>query len=447
MKSDCAKINSVKKESLDKKSHKNGGANNHEQLAPMINYDMYDVTDATTVDSQRPHSLHPKKSGNAGVRVAVCIIIAILTGLIGFVIGTRMQNLSATQLDYSVLNDVYNVLSSKFDGRLDKKALIEGAAKGLVAGAGDIYTEYMTAEEYGELETDLSGEIQGIGVEIGLNGDGLLSVISTLDDSPAREAGLQSGDLIEKVDGQDATGWTTNQAASAIRGDVGTKVKITVVRDGEEKEFEITRAKIENPSVTWEIDDNNIGYMRISTFGDDTAELAKEAADEFADKAVDGAILDLRDNTGGYVDAAQAVASLWLNKGETITQERANNRTVATVKAVGGNVLKNIPTVVLMNGATASSSEITAGALRDNAGAKLVGTQSYGKGLVQEVVDLQNGDVLKVTVAKWYTPNGDNINKEGLTPDEKVDMTAEQYNSGNDTQRQKAVEMLTSKDD
>ena len=436
----------MKKESLDKKSNKKGGANNHEQLAPVINYDMYDIAGATTADSQRPHSLHPKKSGNAGVGVAVCIIIAILTGLIGFVIGTRMQNLSATQLDYSVLNDVYNVLSSKFDGQLDKKALIEGAAKGLVAGAGDIYTEYMTAEEYGELETDLSGEIQGIGVEIGLNGDGLLSVISTLDDSPAREAGLRSGDLIEKVDGQDATSWTTNQAASAIRGDVGTKVKITVVRDGEEKEFEITRAKIENPSVTWGIDDNNIGYMRISTFGDDTAELAKEAADEFADKAVDGVILDLRDNTGGYVDAAQAVASLWLNKGETITQERANNRTIATVKAVGDNVLKNIPTVVLMNGATASASEITAGALRDNAGAKLVGTQSYGKGLVQEVVDLQNGDVLKVTVAKWYTPNGGNINKEGLTPDEKVDMTAEQYNSGNDTQRQKAVEMLTSKD-
>ena len=356
-----------------------------------------------------------------------------------------MQNLSATQLDYSALNEVYNVLQSKYDGQLDKDALIDGAAKGLVAGAGDIYTEYMTAEEYNNLEVELSGEFYGIGVEIGLNGDGQLSIISTLDDSPAREAGLMGGDLIYTINGEDATGWTTSYAASQIKGDLGTKVKISVIRDGEEKEFEIERAKIENPSVTWEIDDNGIGYMRISTFGEDTAQLAQWAADEFVSEGVRGIVLDLRSNTGGYVDAAQAVASLWLNKGETITQERTNNRTVATIKATGNNVLKDIPTVVLIDGATASASEITAGALRDNAGAELIGYQSYGKGVVQEVVDLSNGDVLKVTIAKWYTPNGDNIDGEGLKPDEEVEMTAEQYNSGDDTQLERAKEILLDK--
>ena len=411
---------------------------NQAPVAPIVNQ----PTD------RAPHSIHPDKpnrSGKSGVGVIVCLIIALLTGVIGFTLGTRMQNLSATQLDYSALNEVYNVLQSKYDGQLDKNALIDGAAKGLVAGAGDIYTEYMTAEEYNNLEVELSGEFYGIGVEIGLNGDGQLSIISTLDDSPAREAGLMGGDLIYTINGEDATGWTTSYAASQIKGDLGTKVKISVIRDGEEKEFEIERAKIENPSVTWEIDDDGIGYMRISTFGEDTAQLAQWAADEFVSEGVRGIVLDLRSNTGGYVDAAQAVASLWLNKGETITQERTNNRTVATIKATGNNVLKDIPTVVLIDGATASASEITAGALRDNAGAELIGYQSYGKGVVQEVVNLSNGDVLKVTIAKWYTPNGDNIDGEGLKPDEEVEMTAEQYNSGDDTQLERAKEILLDK--
>ena len=415
-----------------------------ETLPPIVNQ----APLAPTIDQPRnraPHSIHPDKrrrSGGASVGIIVCLIIALLTGVIGFTLGTRMQNLSATQLDYSILNEVYNVLQSKYDGQLNKEALLDGAVKGLVAGAGDIYTEYMTAEEYSNLEVELSGEFYGVGVEIGLNGDGQLSIISTLDDSPARAAGLQAGDLIYTINGEDATGWSTSYAVSKIRGDLGTKVKISVIRDGEKKEFEIERAKIENPSVTWEIDDDGIGYMRISTFGDDTAGLAEQAAKEFIDKGVKGIVLDLRSNTGGYVDAAQAVASLWLNRGETITEERSGNKTIASIKATGGNILKDIPTVVLIDGATASASEITAGALRDNAGAELVGYQSYGKGLVQEVVSLSNGDVVKVTIAKWYTPNGDNINGEGLKPDEEVEMTAEQYNSGDDTQLERAKEIL-----
>lgn len=409
---------------------------NREPLAPVVKYDDR---------GPAPHSIHPAKmdrTSKFSIGILGCLIVALLTGVIGFTIGTRLQNLSATQLDYSRLAEVYNVLSAKYDGKLDKNKLLEGALKGMVAGTGDIYTEYMTAEEYSLLETDLSGELNGIGVEIGMNDDGLLSVISTLDDSPAKEAGLLAGDLIEKVDGEDATGWTTSQAAAKIRGEKGTKVKITVVRDGEEKEFEVERQKIENPSVKWETDDDRIGYIRISTFGDDTAMLAQEAAEDFVANNVRGIILDLRSNTGGYVDAAQAVTSLWLNKGETITQERAGSQTLATVKATGGNILKDIPTVVLIDGATASASEITAGALRDNAGAKLVGYQSYGKGLVQEVIELNSGDYLKVTIAKWYTPNGDNINEEGLKPDEEIEMTSAQYNSGDDTQRERAKEML-----
>ena len=170
--------------------------------------------------------------------------------------------------------------------------------------------------------------------------------------------------------------------------------------------------------------------------------MSREAAEQLVDSGVKGIVLDLRSNTGGYVDAAQAVASLWLNAGDTVTQERAGNRTIATVSATGGNILKDYPTVVLIDGATASASEIVAGALRDNASAKLVGYQSFGKGLVQEVVELNNGDILKVTIAKWYTPNGDNINEEGLKPDEEVEMTSQQYNSGDDTQLDRAIEII-----
>lgn len=381
---------------------------------------------------------------SAGISVVVCVIVALLTGVIGFTIGTRMQGAAPIgSLDYSQLNEVYRALSSKFDGNLDKQKLIEGAARGLVDAAGDEYTTYMTSDEMKELQTDLSGEIEGIGVEIGQNKDGYLSVISVLDDSPAIKAGLKAGDLIEKIDGRDSLKWNASQGASKVRGKSGTQVKLTIVRDNEEKEFTITRAKIDNPSVKWEIKNNNIGYMRISTFGDDTTDLAEQAAQEFKDKNVKGVVLDLRGNTGGYVDAARGVSSLWLDEGATITQERnGKGQVLDTVKATGDNILKGAPTVVLIDGSTASASEITAGALHDLAGAKLVGQKSYGKGVVQEVVNLNNGDELKVTVAKWYTPKGKNIQKQGIEPDEKVDMTAEQYNSGDDTQLNKALDIL-----
>ncbi len=398
--------------------------------------------------SNPPRSIHPDKQPGGKARRTIglrtSLAVAVMTCLIGFAVGTRLQNLSVTQLDYTSLGDVYNALSAKYDGSIDRSKLLVGAAKGLVDAVGDKYTSYMTAKEYADLETDLSGELNGIGVEIGLGNDGLVSVISTLDDSPARKAGLLPGDIIEKVDGDDMTGQSTSVVANRIRGKVGTTVKIVVVRNRAEKSFQITRTKIENPSVKWSIKDG-IGYIRVSTFGDDTGALAEKAAKDLVGKKVKGVVLDLRSNTGGYVNAAQELASLWLKQGELITTERAGNKILGKVTASGGDILSKVPTVVLIDGATASSSEITAGALRDKVGAKLVGTKSYGKGLVQEIVDLKNGDKLKVTIAKWYTPNGDNINQAGLKPDIEVKMTAQQYNAGNDTQLKKALEVLAGK--
>lgn len=451
-----------RKQESDKANLISGGLDADLGLAPVAGVqpaeaELVDTAEAKPADqdepadqrrSNPPRSIHPDKHPGGKARRTIglrtSLAVAVMTCLIGFAVGTRLQNLSVTQLDYTSLGDVYNALSAKYDGSIDRSKLLVGAAKGLVDAVGDKYTSYMTAKEYADLETDLSGELNGIGVEIGLGNDGLVSVISTLDDSPARKAGLLPGDIIEKVDGDDMAGQSTSVVANRIRGKVGTTVKIVVVRDRAEKSFRITRTKIENPSVKWSIKDG-IGYIRVSTFGDDTGTLAEKAAKELVDKKVKGVVLDLRSNTGGYVNAAQELASLWLKQGELITTERAGSKILGKVTASGGDILNKVPTVVLIDGATASASEITAGALRDKVGAKLVGTKSYGKGLVQEIVDLKNGDKLKVTIAKWYTPNGDNINQAGLKPDIEVKMTAQQYNAGNDTQLKKALEVLADK--
>ncbi|MCL2037768.1 S41 family peptidase, partial [Candidatus Saccharibacteria bacterium] len=235
--------------------------------------------------------------------------------------------------------------------------------------------------------------------------------------------------------------WTPDKAVDQIRGPSGSTVKLAILRDGATQEFSITRARITNPSVRSEIVDG-IGYLRISRFGDDTASLTEQAATQFKEANVKGIILDLRGNGGGYVDSAQAIASLWLKPGSVVVQERRGDRVFDTLKASGDPTLLDVPTVVLIDGGSASASEIVAGALRDNGAAKLVGEESYGKGSVQELLTLRSGAGLKVTVAKWYTPKGSNINGDGLSPDVEVSMTAEQFDAGDDTQRAAAVDIL-----
>jgi carboxyl-terminal processing protease len=269
-------------------------------------------------------------------------------------------------------------------------------------------------------------------------------VVSPIDDSPAKAAGLRAHDVITAINGETSVSWAPEKAVTKIRGEAGTTVKLTIMRDGEATEYSITRAKITVPSVESEIVDG-IGYLRVSQFGDDTTSLARAAAKDFKDKGVKGIILDLRGNGGGYVDASVSVSSLWLKNGATVVEERRGSKVFNTEKALGSPILEGIKTVVLVDGGSASASEIVAGALRDSGVATLVGTKTYGKGSVQEIVPLKSGASLKITIAKWYTPKGKNINGDGLEPDEKVEMTAEEYNAGNDTQRARAIDILTKK--
>lgn len=386
------------------------------------------------------------------VKATTVVLVVLLVGIASFVCGTRSasitawlkgsQNASAPQaLDFSSLQQVYDQLRTEYDGKVDAQKLIDGAKKGLVSATGDPYTVYFTDEEAKQFNDDLEGKFSGIGAEIGTKNNDLI-ISSTLDDSPAKKAGLLRDDILAQVNGEDVADWSIDQAVSKIRGEKGTTVKLKVVRNQELKEISIVRDDIINPSVKYEILEGNIGYLRISRFADDTTNLAQKAADEFVSKGVKGAILDLRGDGGGYLTAAQNVAGLWLESGKEIVQERTGSTVQETLKAQGSARLKGIKTVVLIDGGSASASEIVAGALSDHKAATLIGTKTYGKGSVQQLVELPLGGQLKVTIAKWYTPSGKNIDKEGISPDTEVKQTDADTAAGNDSQKNKAIETI-----
>lgn len=384
------------------------------------------------------------------VPLPTVILISVFVTLVSFVSGTRSNEIiakfdgkqSPASLDLSSLDEVYGVLRSKYDGKLDTQALIDGAKHGLVEATGDPYTAYFTAKEAEQFESDLEGSFEGIGAELGKRNDQLL-IISTLDDSPAKKAGLLANDVIVGVNEEDATKWTVEQAVSKIRGEKDTTVKVSVLRgDQGIKTFSITRAAITNPSVKSEITADNVGILRISRFGaNDTDSLSRQAANQFKAAGVTAVVLDLRGNGGGYLEAANDVASLWLEDKVIVTQ-REGGVVVDTLRSNNDAPLQGIKTIVLIDGGSASASEIVAGALRDHGAATLVGQKSFGKGSVQTVEDLRSGGQLKVTVAKWYTPNGKNINKEGIKPAVEVSLTPDDINANRDPQKDKALELL-----
>lgn len=397
--------------------------------------------------SQIPVAPKNKKRFGLGTLLAVVLIVA----LVSFVFGTRANNLSVLisdsqnkqlpeNLDYSSVEEVYDRLREKFDGKLDATKLLDGAKKGLVEATGDPYTVYFTDEEGKEFMNDLEGTFSGIGAELDKR-DTRLFIVSTLDDSPARKAGLLANDTIVKVNDQDTADWSTDKAVSEIRGEKGTTVKLTILRDQELKEFSIVRQEIITPSVKWEVADN-IGYLRISRFAEtNTIDLATQAAEDFKAKGVKGVVLDLRGNGGGYLEAAQKISSLWL-QDKTVVQERRDEQVVDTLRSGSSPSLAGMPTVVLVDGGSASASEIVAGALRDNNAAQLVGVKTFGKGSVQEIEKLSSTGQLKVTVAKWFTPNGKNISKEGIAPDVEVKISDENLKNNQDPQKDKAFELL-----
>ncbi len=349
------------------------------------------------------------------------------------------------QLDLSSVNNVYSILKNNFDGTINTTDLINGAKEGLVGATGDPYTQFFNPKEAQAFNDELQGSIIGIGAEIGTDDNGNIVIVSPLDGYPAQNAGLKPKDVIAAINSKSTQGMSVDAAVSKIRGDAGTKVTLTIIRsEGNPFQVTITRTKITIPSVTWS-ESGSIGYMKISQFTDDTSDLAQKAANEFKAKGVKGVVLDLRSNPGGYLDAAVNVSSLWLDQGKTIVSERRGSTIISTEYSNGTNTLKGLPTAVLINDGSASASEITAGALHDNGAATLVGQKSFGKGSVQQVINLADGSEMKVTIAHWYTPDGKNINKQGIQPDVGVAITDAQAKAGQDPQKDKAFQIVQSK--
>ena len=348
-------------------------------------------------------------------------------------------NSDSTTVDWSSLNEVYQKLVDHYDGDIDKSEVLDGAKAGLVAALGDRYTTYMTASQASDYDDSLHGKVgAGIGVSIRKSSlNDYTYVVRTLPDNPARKAGVLAGDIIYKVDGEEVYDNSVDEIAKKIRGETGSEVTVTVVRDGKEKSFTMKRESINNVSAYVEYD-GKTAIITVTRFDNDTGKLVQEFAADFDDKGVNKVILDLRGNGGGYVSAAQDLLSLWLDNQKILIQKSRHYGNTTTNSSSGKAILSDTKTVVLVNGSTASASEIVAGALQDYEKATIVGETTFGKGVVQNLFDLSGGTVLKVTTAEWYTPNDRSINKTGITPDIEVERSYEDINAMRDPQLDKA---------
>ncbi len=347
-------------------------------------------------------------------------------------------------IDYSSLNQLYDALRQNYNGKLTEQQVLDGLKRGLAGAANDPYTEYFTAQEAKDFNTQLDGQsLTGIGAQLDKDKDGNVVVMSPLPGSPAEAAGLRAKDIIMAVDGQSTAGLSVNQAVQKIRGPAGSKVELGIVRGGTKQlTFTITRAQITVPTATSKVLDNGVGYLQISQFGDNTYDLVQQEVAKLKAAGVSKLVLDLRDNPGGEVTSAQNIASLWLRSGDLIMQEKRGNTVVDSYRANGTNTLQGMPTVVLVNNGSASAAEILALALRDHKAATIIGEKSYGKGVVQQMIPFSDGSELKVTIAQWYSPNGTSINHQGITPDQTVTISDADAAAAKDTQLQAAQDYL-----
>lgn len=396
------------------------------------------------MNPQSPH-LQPVPPRAPTNRFTVFLVVVVVA-IISFVAGTRSHELgwlfgqtTKDSLNISRVEEAYKVLRKNFDGDLDASKLSDGAAAGMVAAAGDPHTTYLTSEQAAEFDSQLRGEVSGIGAEIGVRGD-QPTILRLLDNSPAMRAGLKVGDVFMSVDGKLTNKADAATTADLIRGKAGTQVKLVVMRDKKTQEFTITRATVTDKSVDSEIR-GDIGIIKIRRFDSDTGTLARQAAEGMKAKGVHGVILDLRDNPGGFLEQSRDVAGIWLDHKLVVSERRGGKQTEA-LDSTGIPVLAGIKTILLVNSSSASASEIVAGALKDHKVATLIGETTYGKGTVQQVINLSGGAQLKVTIAHWYTPNGVNITKKGIAPDQKVDLTLEDLNAGRDPQLDAALKQF-----
>lgn len=391
------------------------------------------------------------KSGSKyGVlKIIITIIITAVITYFCTITFTLKSYLNGSDLTYlsTKLSLIKQKLESIYIYDTDEDKMIESAIKGYVEGIDDKYTQYLTTEEMTELMEDTSGNYVGIGVYLADNtADNTILIIGVIEESVAEEVGLQAGDIIKKVDGVEYNGDQLDQATDIIKGEEGTDVNITIIRNSEEQEFTIKRSNINIKSVSSEMKSDNIGYIKIGSFNEGTAEEFKQAYNNLKNENLSGLVIDLRNNGGGLVTESLEIAETMVEKGKTllITSNKEHKEKIETSKE---DPIVDVPVTILINQNTASASEILAGILRDDCNYEIIGTTSYGKGVIQTVYSFTDGSGLKVTSEEYFTPNHNAINKVGITPDIEVKLDAEWENVSNipyenDLQLQTAINEL-----
>lgn len=396
-------------------------------------------------------------------KVILIVIIAVMisaTATFGIMSYHPINgNIIISEDEYAAYKNVLNEYGKLFELRqyveenyyipVDDKKLKTGMYKGLFDGLEDPYSNYLTKEEYEELMISTQGEYQGIGVTVAPGQDGFILVIAPIEGTPAERAGIKSGDKIVKINGTEYTAEQMDEAVSKMRGEPGTKVNITVLRQGEEEllNYDIIRAKVKLKTVKSEVIEGDIGYIRISSFESKTYEDFKNQLRDLQLKNVKGLILDLRDNPGGLVDQSLKIADMLMDKNVIVyTEDRKGNKEYHE----SDRSRIDIPYVILVNGGTASASEILSAGVKDTQSGTIIGTTTFGKGIIQRIIPFENGDGIELTIAQYFSPEGHVIHGIGIEPDIKVEITEENLEDGilkreNDPQFQNALETLKSK--
>lgn len=374
----------------------------------------------------------------AGCAAALAIMFLAGNGAFGSTVAVEKdQYRYYRQLDdrYSKLNQIYDDITANYYKEPDEKDLETGMYKGLMAGLGDVYSGYMTAEEFRSWSDTTLGEFEGIGINFSINTKGEFVILGTIPGTPAEKAGLQAGDLILAVDGKVYADMET--VSAALKGKAGTRVRVTYDRDGKEREVTIKRAKIISQTVESKMLENRIGYMALSSFEEHTAEDFKKQLADLQKKGAKSLIIDLRDNGGGLVDSGTEIADVFLGEG-TITYLQNRKGQKQYIKSDADKI--QVPCVFLVNENTASTSEILAAAVKDDGTNPLVGTTTFGKGIVQSTQQRQDGSAVKLTTMQYFSPKGNAIHEKGVKPDYVVKNSKQ---SKEDKQLNKAIELLT----
>lgn len=372
-----------------------------------------------------------------GIGILMCFGgISIITG----------KNYLAVTKDLKKVVDTYYAIVDNYYGELDRDKLIDGAVEGMISSVGDTFTSYSDTDSTSSFDETINGSYEGIGCTVATLEDGTISVIDMFEDSPSYKSGLKIGDIILKVDGESYEGKNSNDISNYIKNNGKSKVVLTVKRNNEEKDISINLSKVEIPHVSGKVieqDSKKIGYIKISLFASNSYKQFKNKLGELEKSNIDDLIIDVRDNSGGYLSSVTDICNLFLDKGKVIYQLEDSKGKVK--KKDTTKEKRKYDIVVLINGGSASASEILASAIKESYGGDIVGTNSYGKGTVQQTKKLLDGSMIKYTTQKWLTPDGNSINEVGVTPTKVVELNEEYFNNPtteNDNQLQEAIKLI-----